>query len=115
MDPEAAYQSPDNRDGDLLATGIVMSVMAISAVILRMGCKRHLKLPVTADDYMIFFSLVSHPNSAKPLYRILTSFQLLALGLCAMLILCQSPHNISTDRTNAIFSKAHTSAPADTY
>lgn len=63
-------QSSGNRDSDLFATGVIMAILAITAVVLRMGCKRHLKNPISADDYMIFLSLI------------------LALGLCAMLILC---------------------------
>ena len=51
-------QSSGNRDGDLFATGVIMAILAITAVVLRMGCKRHLKNPVSADDYMIFLSLV---------------------------------------------------------
>ncbi|KAF6229956.1 hypothetical protein HO133_004294 [Letharia lupina] len=47
-----------------------MAVLATTAVGLRMGCKRHLRYPVSGDDYLIFLSLI------------------LALGLCAMLILC---------------------------
>lgn len=75
MDPETPLQSSANRDSDLFATGVIMAILAITATVLRMGCKRHLKNPVSADDYMIFLSLI------------------LALGLCAMLILCRSHHN----------------------
>ncbi|CAF9932568.1 MAG: hypothetical protein ALECFALPRED_005328 [Alectoria fallacina] len=70
MESGTTLQSSANRDGDLFATGVIMAILATTAVILRMGCKRHLKNPVSADDYLIFLSLV------------------LALGLCAMLILC---------------------------
>ena len=58
MDSGTTMQSSGNRDGDLFATGVIMAILAITAVVLRMGCKRHLKNPVSADDYMIFLSLV---------------------------------------------------------
>jgi len=102
MDPGSAFQSPDNRSSDLFATGVVMAILAIVAVILRAGCKRHLKLPVSADDYMIFLSLVS-PNPATLVSNMLSltllSCELLALGLCAMLILCQSTRHNSSYKT----------------
>ena len=58
MDVATSSQDHDNKDSDLFATGVIMSVLATLAVILRMGCKRHLKNPISADDYLIFVSLV---------------------------------------------------------
>lgn len=66
MDSETPPQSGDNRDSDLFATGVVMAILAIAAVILRMGCKRHLKNPVLADDYLIFLSLVGPYQQKSP-------------------------------------------------
>lgn len=59
MDSSTAFQSPDNRDSDLFATGVIMAVLSIAAVVVRIGCKRHMKNPISVDDYLIFLSLVS--------------------------------------------------------
>lgn len=58
MDSGIPLQRTGDRDSDLFATGVTMAVLATTAVGLRMGCKRHLKYPVSADDYLIFLSLV---------------------------------------------------------
>lgn len=58
MESEPPLPSSGNRDSDLFATGVIMAILATTAVVLRMGCKRHLKNPVSADDYLIFLSLV---------------------------------------------------------
>lgn len=66
MASETPPQSSANKDSDLFATGVIMAILAITAVVLRMGCKRHLKNPVSADDFLIFLSLVGPHQQALP-------------------------------------------------
>lgn len=66
----AAYLTPDmlrsqidNIDEDkgpkVLAAAVIVSVLATAAVALRLGCRRHMKVAISYDDYMIIIGLVS--------------------------------------------------------
>ncbi len=72
----AAYLTPDmlrsqidNIDQDqgprVLAAAVIVSVLATSAVVLRLACRRHMNVAVSYDDYMIIIGLVSRGLATK--------------------------------------------------
>ena len=72
----AAYLTPDmlrsqidNIDQDqgprVLAAAVIVSVLATGAVAIRLGCRRHMKVAISYDDYMIIIGLVSRNLATK--------------------------------------------------
>ncbi len=58
---ELAYQMAnikDNRAPQILASGIVLAVLATLAVALRLACRRFTKIVISWDDYLIIIGLV---------------------------------------------------------
>ena len=48
----------DNRGPELIGSTIVIAILAISAVVLRLVCRRHMKVAISYDDYLIIVGLV---------------------------------------------------------
>lgn len=58
---EVAYQLAninDDRRADIVASTIVLAVLATVAVILRLFCRRFTKIALSWDDYLIIIGLV---------------------------------------------------------
>ena len=58
---ELAYQMAnikDNRAPQILASGIVLAVLATVAVAFRLACRRFTKIVISWDDYLIIIGLV---------------------------------------------------------
>ena len=58
---ELAYQMAnikDNRGPDILASAIVLAVLATVAVAFRLACRRFTKIAISWDDYLIIIGLV---------------------------------------------------------
>ncbi|KAL8765480.1 MAG: hypothetical protein Q9209_007451 [Squamulea sp. 1 TL-2023] len=50
----------DDRSSEILGLSISMAIMSILAVIGRVACRRKLKMPLSYDDYMIFYGLLMY-------------------------------------------------------
>ncbi|KAL8927853.1 MAG: hypothetical protein Q9172_001153 [Xanthocarpia lactea] len=49
----------DNRGPELIGSTIVIAILAISAVVLRLVCRRHMKVAISYDDYTIIVGLLT--------------------------------------------------------
>lgn len=49
----------DNRGGELIASVVIVGFLATGAVVLRLLCRRHMKVAISYDDYFIIAGLVS--------------------------------------------------------
>ncbi|CAO1599702.1 hypothetical protein XANCAGTX0491_003418 [Xanthoria calcicola] len=62
LNPDMLRSQIDNIDQDqgprVLAAAVIVSVLATSAVAVRLACRRHLKVAVSYDDYIIIIGLV---------------------------------------------------------
>lgn len=65
----AAYLTPDmlqyqidhiddNRRPEIITSAVIVGVLAIAAVVLRLLCRRHMKVAISYDDYLIIAGLV---------------------------------------------------------
>ncbi|KAL8860981.1 MAG: hypothetical protein Q9178_002494 [Gyalolechia marmorata] len=49
----------DNRGPEIIGSTIVIAILAISAVVLRLVCRRHMKVAISYDDYLIIVGLLT--------------------------------------------------------
>lgn len=60
---EVEYQMThinENRGPEILASAIVLAVLAMVAVVLRLTCRRYTKCAISWDEYTILAGLVRH-------------------------------------------------------
>ena len=95
MADPAAYLTPeqlqyqiehinDDRSTEIIASCVIVAFLATGAVVLRVACRRHMKLPLSWDDHTIIAALVSIFPPVK-VGRIMEANRLIkavALGMC---------------------------------
>lgn len=72
----AAYLTPDMlqyqidniddyRGPEIIASGVIVGILAAGAVVFRLFCRRHMEVPLSYDDYLIIAGLVTRNWTIK--------------------------------------------------
>lgn len=72
----AAYLTPDMlqyqidniddyRGPEIIASGVIVGILAAGAVVFRLVCRRHMEVPLSYDDYLIIAGLVTRNWTIK--------------------------------------------------